>query len=475
MSAPESKTDTHGSLRRSLASHLTIGVAGLATIALIARFLGPVGLGTYVFLLVAAQTAGRITAGVTGAIRKEVKSPDTDSADYYGVGFLLFVLSTAALSITVIVIAGAFPDYVADLGLTLWDVAALAAILSAHGLYKTTYNIYTIDHDTAPIRIGKNTLIFGLHAVALYLGYEVTGLLFAFAGGTFIAGIALMSAIPTTPGTPTWTALLRIFRESFWTIPSAFASNFHHKLDVLVAGTILGVAAVGHYEAALKLVLPGVLIASAVSKGMAADIQGGIQGRFEVNSTVRKAMTYAGVGSTLTLALVAALSTQALTFVYGPEFSDVGLILVLLAVTQVIAAYRTPYHTALRAFGEKRLVFGVRVGAFLTNIPLSIYLTLEYGLIGVVLATLIVEVLTLALYYGFVKQYAKRTVRSSDFIRQFISAGATFAVVAFPTMGGHVEGVRLTAAVVVIGILVYGVVFISLSDNTPRILRDIFD
>lgn len=468
-SSPLPATQRRG-IVKTVTAKILIAALGIATVLLLVRTRGITALGYYFLLLSAAQFPARIAVGIGRAVRRRIRSTDVDPGDYCGAGLVLyfaylsgFLLSTIAL----------YNPLAAHINTTPTTLIVFMALGSGIGWYHVMANIHsaTSPKASAWANASRLTIVLLTQAALLVAGYNVDVLLGAHATVTTIAGIALLATTQTRPTTPDIKTIRATLRFLPWTIPSAFASNFHHKLDVVIVGTLVGVTAVGEYEAALKLVIPGVFIAAAAGNTLSAKIRSVAGSIHEMNDAFRDAVSYAGLLSIPVFFGVLALHHHILVNVYGTALSGVWLTLLLLAGTQVIASYRTPFNTALRSVGENRPVFWTRVLSFLLNIPLSIYLTLRFGVNGAIVATALVELGTLLVYRHFTRRVFKRQLDLTPILKQLVSGGVMFAALYGAVHVGYVTSGTRVGLVTLGGGLLYFTLLALVSRTHRQLFR----
>lgn len=454
---------------RSTAANTAAALAGLTTAIVLARYYGVTTVGVYFFFLIIGQSVARIPAGVGGAIRRQMRLADVDTSDYFGASLLFSVgivfFATIAALATIALYDGA---YSSTFGLTTLTAVGTITVTGGLSVYHLIHSGYTATKDSSWNKTLRYTSIAGAHIGLAYAGFPVGYFLAAYGGLSFFWGV-IMIPFASGVGTPGIPEFSGIIKTSYLTVPSSIASNFHHKADVIIIGVLVGINSVGLYESSLQLVIPVMLAASTISSLMSSRLRGESSG-YRAAELIRSAVTYSAILAFPILAIFMAMSHESLWYIFGPDFLDAWLLLILLSITQLLASLRTPFNLALRATHQNKSVLGIRFGAFLANIPLSIYLVLSMGVLGAVIATLIVELLTLVAYYALVRRTISQTIRFEEIIKQAASAGISFAVAYGFVWSGVVTSLPRLISVGALSLGVFFIAYISLSRRARRII-----
>lgn len=376
-----------------------IGTAGVGFIQLyiIARALGPSGLGEYYFALTAALIASRGPIGVSHALRKRVSEDTTKHHAYFGVGLLTTTLYALALGlISLIAITffspGAYVTQLSALGVGL--VFTITTFDVVQDVYAARGNPgYSMCADAI-----RSTTTLAFQLLALWLGAGVVGLLACYVLSTFLAATGLTVVGRLRPAWPTPRVVQRVRSFATWSVPNAFVTELYSKYDVLVLGLIASSAAVGVYEASLRLVLPVTFVAA--SAGGALDVRASNRASrgLEISDDLQSLLNYVGVLAIPTLAGSALLGEAIMTTVYGGEFAGTGYVLAGVAAFHVFRVYARPFLASLKALDRPDAVFKIQGIGLLVNLPLSVMLAMSHGVSGVIAATLVVEMGILAGY-----------------------------------------------------------------------------
>lgn len=465
--AQEEQNPTAGALRSVIANG-TAALSSLVIAVIIAKEFGVRPLGTYFFLLVVGQSVARVFSGIGTAIRRRSRNYE-DSSQYETVGVVLGAILIAIVTIVALVGRFGFSQEIASYWFTRMEFYGTLAVVGGLGSYHMLHGAFTARRDSSLVKVLRHTLLaIAVLAIAIYAPAYGVGLMLVSYG--VISGLFALAMIPyTIPSIPKLKHFLGVLKTSRITVIGAFASNFHHKADVIIIGVLVGVTGVGYYEAALQVVIPMMLAASFSSNLMALNLQG-TNSKYQATELVRSAISYSTVFAFPAIAVFVPLSVETLEFFFTSEFKTAWSILTLLLFTQFIAAVRTPYGLSLRALGERKKAIGVRLIALFVNVGLSIYMVLQYGVLGAVLATGTVELLTLLAYYILVKRKITQTTRLGELARQIGSAFVVSIPLFILQWLDVVDSPRYYAITATLGIIVFFILYIGLSERTRRTL-----
>ena len=182
-----------------------------------------------------------------------------------------------------------------------------------------------------------------------------------------------------------------------------FQLAISQQSDVLVVGTMVSTTDAAHYGAASQLATLVHFGATAVIF-MAAPMIAGLHAKGEQRALQRLLGTAALVNLALSLPIVLLLAVggRYLLGWYGPEFVAGYTVLLLLATSQLVAAFAgTMAGTLMSMTGRQAHAAWIVAASAVLNLALAIPLTRQFGLVGTATATLCATTMrsiTLALY-----------------------------------------------------------------------------
>ncbi|MBK5305578.1 MAG: oligosaccharide flippase family protein [Frankiaceae bacterium] len=163
------------------------------------------------------------------------------------------------------------------------------------------------------------------------------------------------------------------------------------RLDAVVVGGVVGVAAAGVYAVGQKLAMLGDRLIDPVVGAFFphAAAQAARGERAAVRASSLAAFRLATAVALPPTLLTALLAGPLLDLWVGPRFAEAEGVVVYLAGAVGISALRRPAQNVLNGVGKPRVVALISVAEAVTNLTLSIALGRAIGLTGVAVATLI--------------------------------------------------------------------------------------
>jgi O-antigen/teichoic acid export membrane protein len=383
----------------SVAAKFTMSGLGFVGVVLFARVLGPAGTGRYYFALAIALLLVRVDAGVGVALKKRVSEVGSDPRPYLTVGLafhFVWVILVAATTLTV-------AHYTAFFPMTPLVVTAVISVLATVGLFQILNRFYAgLGYPSRSLWADtiRSVLTLGFQLPLLFAGYETFGLLAGLAAGTFITAIGVSAAAGIRPG-------LKGFRNTGedlfifarYSVPTAVVEDFYKRVDVILIGFFAGDAAVGFYETALRIVTPAQQLSGSISNALGVKVSGLTSLGKEIRGDIVNTVAYSGLLILPMFFGALAMPAALMRTFFGSSFGVGGPALVGVASFFIFYIYQDPFATALEGSDRPQFVFWLRTAALLIHLPLAVILGYYWdGLLGVIVATLSVEVLLFIAY-----------------------------------------------------------------------------
>lgn len=462
------------------ASQVLTSLVGFLVTVFLARELGSDVLGNY-FLVVAVLVWLKVLGGqgIQMAVRKRI-SEGVDRRQLLGAGFGLqlvaFLLIAAAILLfeervdAFVRVEGAALPLVALLftGLLFWQVTA--ALEGDHRV-----------HVASLLRPLDRTLRSGLQVAVVVVGFgTVWWLLAGYAVAELVAsvvGLALLSLRPRLPTRAQVVDMLDYARYSWF---SGIESRTFASMDTLVLGAFaVSSGLIGVYEIAWNLASILAVFGTSISTTLFPAISRlDSEGEPDaVSGLVEDALAYSGLFVIPGLVGCVVLG-DAVLGIYGEEFTEGWLVLVVLVVARLVYVYESQFTSALAALDHPDVAFRVNVVFVGTNLVLNVALVAAFGWLGAAVATTTSAAVGLVLGYVLLRRYVALPVPRRELANQ-VGAAAV--------MGGVVYAARealalaptdtvLTVALIVLGAGVYFLVLSGLSRRfRATVLRNLPD
>jgi len=461
-------------------SKATIAKFGMAAIGFVgtiifARILGNDGLGGYFLVFAAAELTVRPVAGIGEAVQKRAAEIDTPSGETFGVQLLFTSLWLLAVLLVALLISGWLNTYFSlDNGALLF-----ALIIIGEGAY-----MLSIPMIQARGRIGLTTGIDALRSCAtlalqmvfLLIGYRTSGLVYGLAIASLaVVPIALRYHI-VRPKIPSRDVLAHIWDFSKYSTLNSLLNKTYERFDELLLGFLLTNAAVGNYGAAARLTLPALFIAGAASQGLMVRTSNLSSKKQSVSEDVANTLAFTSLLAIPMFFGSLVVANDLVVTVYGPEFAGAASLLVGLAFVRVVGSQTTALGRALDGLDRPYANTAVLMVALVFNITLGVVLTLEFGAIGVVLATAAAQTLTYLLVARAIRaELPNLSLVTRPFVEQLL-AGVVMTIIVFAVKQVvPVQSWLSLGFVLTIGVFTYGITVITVSSQLQTTVRSAVD
>jgi O-antigen/teichoic acid export membrane protein len=389
-----------------------IVVAGFGMQVILARTLGPEGLGVYATFL-SLVTVLSITGGFGMPMAAVRFMPVYVAAGHQARlrGFVrdaqrVTLATSLPIAIAFCAVFALFPALRDQLGVAI----AAAALIPIFGL--CTLSAGMLQALGQPLRsdllvnLARTVLIAGLILLAWWFGHAepatalwLTGLAALIAWGA--AAIAARRAMPAAPGGPAESDERHHWITAGMTFVLAMAAvSLIERLDTIMLGTLVGAEAAGIYSVASRLSLTVALATTSVLALMAPALarQAAASDRVGMQRTASIAVALAVLMS-LCIAAVLAGASPWLLPAFGPDFDAAAAPFAILLAGQVAVAACGSAGGLLAVAGLNRALVVVAIAAVILDMVLCLLLVPVFGkpgAAGATVATLLAQALALA-------------------------------------------------------------------------------
>jgi O-antigen/teichoic acid export membrane protein len=149
----------------------------------------------------------------------------------------------------------------------------------------------------------------------------------------------------------------------------------------------------------------------------------------DVIPDLENALAYCGLLTVPIFFGAIAMPVEIVQTVFGAEFTPAWTALVGLALFQVLNGYAAPFESIVSGIDKVRYQFGVSTLILFIHAPLAIFLGLQYGLIGVVGATIVGEIVRLTAYQFLSEQLLNTMIAPRPIATQLLAGGVMATVV----------------------------------------------
>ena len=393
------------SVRRTVTGFVAVGAATLAVqvigffvLAVIARRLGPEGLGSFTFAVtLATYFAIPVNFGITAlAVRDVARDPDSARA----VAGEVLALQTALSLLPYLVLLLLAPLLAVDEdSRRLIPVVGLAFVLEAWSLHWALYAVQR--YVVAAVARLAGAVVYAVLVLALISGSgDVLEL-----GWIHLAGIAATMALSLwavlrTVGRPVLSTQLRRLTSRFRTGLSLGVATVmlgvYYTADSLMLGWLEDTATVGQYAVAYKLPLAVFAFAALWGQVLLPQLSALWEHRRgEVREQLGFFTSLSLVGSLPLLAGAVIVGPDLIPELFGAQYEPAGTPFVLLMAAAALVLLTVNFGTAAVASGDERqYAVAVTLGAVL-NIAANLVAIPAFGMTGAAAATVGAEIVVL--------------------------------------------------------------------------------
>lgn len=461
----------------AFASNLIMGVIGFTGIIIFARVLGPEGLGSYKTAVAAAFVVSQIPGGTGTAIKKRVSEVDVNPEEFFGVGLLFHGIFSVLILLGYILFRPVIDGYFeskALAGATVAVVFALGLFLIANRAYAGLgYPAMSTWIDTL-----RSLLTLTFQLLFIWQDYGALGLVAGFVLAAIVSAVVSLLAADVAPKFPGYRTVKRVFSFARWSVLNSLLRTGYGRMDILLVNAFVGSGAVGFYSTASQLTMPGTMLGGSIRNSLAVKSSGLSSIEEDFRPDMENAMSYVGLISLPIFFGALAIPTELMTTIFGAPFAPASAALVGMTAYQAISVYRLPFEAVAEGTDNPDLIFRTNVFVFVVYIPLALLFGSQFGLLGVIGASIFGESARITAYQVVARRWLGGILFPRPVLEQFASALLMFLVISlvvYPIV--PIRNWVWLVFVVLIGACIYFVSLFILSRHfrytTHNILEDI--
>lgn len=454
-----------GETVKATAAKFAMAAIGFAGTVVFARLLGPTGFGGYYLLFSLVKLGDRAVNGWGTAIMKRFSEADAPERELIG-GQLVFTLAWVVLTGAASVFASQWLiSYTGLPGAPVLFVVLMGAVT----LYEPTDRVVQargLAGASMWIDTFRSLLTFPLQLGLVLLGLGAAGMAYGLAAATFLSLPALWYFVRTTPTIPSRETLESLWSYAKYSIPNSFLGQAYDRFDIILLGYLLAPAAAGQYEVALKLTVPATFVMLAAQSVLMARVSRLHSQGEDVSDDISNTLAFASIVAIPLFFGAVAMPEALVVTAFGSEYADAAALLIGLALFQVVNTQSGPLTSAIGGIDRPDLNTWISATTLALNIVLGVALTLAYGAIGVVIATVIAETLRYLLSAYVVTQ----ELPAVELLPRTLLEQVAAAIVMFGLVRPLVDIVTVDRwyhllAVVAFGVAVYSVSLLAISQK----------
>lgn len=322
--------------------------------------------------------------------------------------------------------------------------------------------------------VGNTLIQTSVQITLVAFGWGVWGMVVGAAVGPLMMIPVVLWVVGVRPTVPSRHQIKSIGQFAKWSIPQGFVGTALSRVDIVLLGWIVAASASGRYQVALKLTLPAVFIGTAVQSGLSARISNRVSRGVDWKGDLYNSLSYISFFAVPIFFGSMVIGGDLAYTVFGKEFRGIGAMVILLALKRVIDTQVGPHSKAIEGLDRPDLNFKMGLVKVPLNAILGVVLLLEFGAIGVIVASVVA-----ALIDYFVKVWWVHSLADVQFtipkpFREQVFVGSAMVIVCylFKQLVSFSMPVE-TAVVIVIGALFYIFGILVISDQFRGTVRGI--
>lgn len=455
----------------SLVSNITMGVVGFAGTFIFARVLGATGLGVYQTALAAAFVFTELSSGVAVAVKKRVSEVDTDPAKFLGGGLLFHILFSLLVLTAFLVFQRPAIEYFGSKDI----VIGMILILVSLGLFQVanrTYSGIGYPAQSSWIDTIRSVLTLILQVWLLWVGLEAFGLIVGLAFATLVTALLAIVVAGVQPSIPDQQTVEQIYDFARWSVPNGLLNNLYSSSDILIITAAAGSTAAGLYTVGRQLTQPAIYLSSSIKNVLYVKSSGRHSAGQEVVQDLMNSVSYAGLIAIPLFFGALSMPSAIPRTVFGGEFAAAGGALIGMSLFQISNVYVAQFESVFGSIDRPDFIFWVNVGITFFHLPLAIGLGYEYGLLGVISATVIAEGIRFVIYQYLAYYEFNRIILPRPIIEQVLSAVTMFGVLRAALMFIRVRGWFILLLLICGGAIIYFCTLLIISSHFRLALRN---
>lgn len=464
-------------ISRGVLAKFAMAGIGFVGSVVFARVLGPGGYGLFYLILTLVNVLDNPVTGWGVACKKRISEADFPVSEALGSGLigaviLPFVVLPAAYVLNEYTsfydLEGLFLPF-SVLFIIICFFAVTNRVLSARANFSASEWADTLRSlFTTPLQL----------AFVVGLGMGTTGMVYGLAAATLLTVPYVLYQINVSPRLPSRDVVASIGSYAKYSVPNGFIGTALSRMDILLLGALISSSAVGKYQVSMQLTMAGTFIGGVTSAGLMSRVSNhwSQENQGKIVADVTNSLGYASILAIPIFFGAAAMPESLLVTVFGAQYSGIGAVLVGLALYRLLSMQSRQLSSTVGGLDRPEINTRIGLVVLILNIGLGYALLLEYGVAGVVLATLISEIVRYgALALAIKTHLPGLSLFTQPFRHQLLAGVIMFVIVdrlhAFFGVSWWGELVLLIGA----GAIVYFVVLVTVSESFRVTARGIVD
>jgi len=404
-------------ISRGVLAKFSMAAIGFAGSVVFARVLGPGGYGAFYLILTLVNVLDNPVTGWGVACKKRISEADFPVGETLGSG----LLGSLLLALVVLPAAYVFNEHTSlyDLGglflpfsglfVVICFFAVTNRILSARANFSASEWADTLRSlFTTPLQL---VFVAGL-------GMGTVGMVYGLAAATLLTVPYVLYQIGVKPEIPSRDVICSIASYAKFSVPNGFIGTALSRMDILLLGALISSSSVGEYQVSMQLTMAGTFIGGVASAGLMARVSNywSQDDEERIVEDVANSLGYASVLAIPIFFGAAAMPESLLVTVFGGQYAGIGTVLVGLAFYRLLSMQSGQLASTVSGLDRPDILTRIGLVVLVLNVGLGYLLLLEYGITGVVFATVVSEMVR---YVALARVIKSRLPKLSLFTRPF--------------------------------------------------------
>lgn len=378
-------------------------VVGFIATFYIASYLGPEVLGAYSVTVGLLYWIYLPASSVNSAITKRM-SEGTNPGEILSAGVVIYSTILCFLIAGVVLFSSSIESYIGHpvsnevmvLIVAWFGASFMSAVLAGQKKVASQSVAWTAGR---VVRTGCQialTFFLGLGVAGLIWGHSLSFLF------SVIIGVILNSVKPVWPTKQNFVSLYEYAKYSWLGTVSVRAFNW---LDTVILGFFVSSSLIGIYEVAWTMASALSIVSTSIGSAIFPTLSElSTEDRYEkVSEILTESLVFAGIIIIPGLAGAMTVGSRVLA-IYGSEYGQGGIVLVLLVVARLTNAYAGLFKNTINAIDRPDVGFRINAVLLASNVVLNISLIPIFGWVGAAIGTAASATIVLLFGYYWVNQ-----------------------------------------------------------------------
>lgn len=456
---------------KGFVGNILTAVIGFVGSIVFARVLGPAGYGAFYVISAAVSLADNPMQGFAEAGKKRMSESDSNEAKIVGATLCLGILATILLCPLVLLFGIPLIDInrEGELFVVLFTGVMFFKLLQPLVAGSGEFGMTTL------LDSGRSFFTITFQLVLVLIGWGLGGMVAGLALGSAVMVPVSLRVLGIRASWPSREVISSLWEYARWSMPKNVVGTAISRMDILLLSVILTTGAAGQYRVAMNVLVPATFVSGVIGSGVFIETSEMISKEKVPTERIELGL---GFGSILAIPVffgAVAMPQDIVTTIYGSQYETAGTILVALAAYKFFETQTDQLLGAISGFDRPDLRFYISVCVLVMNLSLGIILGYQFGIIGVVIATLVTAIFQWLIALVLTRRLVSFQLFPRPIRRQFIAGLVMFgAVVLLHRLYGVAWWGDLLA-IVSVGAAVYWLILLGISSQLRVALQSLLD